>query len=84
METLLVPLISAAIGWAIRHFSVIAPAISTPQTSPAGAGTVPAPSALQDLPSLIASIVSQEVQKGLARLEARLAPVAPSPFKPQT
>lgn len=84
MESLLVPLLSAAIGWAIRHFGILAPAGAAPQSRPQSGGTVSPSGAQADLPSLIQSLVSQEVQKGVAYLESRLLPPSPSPASPQS
>jgi hypothetical protein len=80
----MVPLLSAAIGWCLRHFNVIAPADSTPQTRPQGGGVVSPPAVPADLPSMIGSIVSEEVRKGVVYLEGRLLPGQPARAVPQT
>lgn len=83
IETLLLPLLSGAIGWALRHYGVLAPAVQAPQSRPAAGGTVPLGPAQADLPSMIASVVGVEIKKGIAYLESRLFPAAPVSPPPQ-
>lgn len=83
VETLLFAALSAAAGWVARHYGVLAPVQGTPQPSQ-GAGGTSSPGPVEaDLPSMIASIVSEEVRKGVARLEAKLLPASPSASSPQ-
>lgn len=83
IETLLLPLLSGAIGWALRHYGVVAPAVQTPQSRQGAGGTVPPGPAQADLPSMIQSVVEVEVKKGIAYLISRLSPAVPVPSSPQ-
>lgn len=84
LETILLPLISAILGWAARHYGIVAPSSTAPQTHPAGGGAVSPPPVMARLEPLIQSVVSAEVQKGIAYLECRLFPPSPSVPLPQT
>lgn len=75
MESLFVPLLSAAIGWAIRHYGLIGPATPLPQSRQGAGGTVLPGPALADLPSMIASVVETAIEKALAKY---LPPPAPT------
>lgn len=72
MEALLVPLLSAVIGWSLRHFGIIAPAEASPQTRTQTGGVVPPAGIPSGLPSMIQAVVGQEVKKVIAYLESRL------------
>ena len=75
-ETLIIPLASAALGWAARHWEIIAPpSAKTPAANPvvvSPAPAVPAHPVLADLKTLAAEIAAavvaamnqQQQQKG--------------------
>lgn len=84
LEMVALYLLSAGAGWVARHYGLFVPAQSSPQTPSQGGGTSPSPGVAADLPSMIGSIVSEEVRKGVAYLESRLPPVSPVASQPQT
>lgn len=84
IESLLIPLLSAAIGWTLRHYGVIAPAPQAPQTRPAAGGTVSPVPAQGDIREFLRMVVQEEMQKGLAYLTGKLAPQSPATASPQT
>ena len=83
VETLLFAALSAAAGWVARHYGVLAPVQGSPQPSQGAGGTSPPGPVEADLPSMIASVVSVEVRKGIAYLESRLPPASPPAPAPQ-
>lgn len=83
IETLLLPLLSGVIGWALRHYGIIDPTTPTPQSRPAGAGTLPAQPAQANVSTEIQALVKYEMEKAVAALEKRLLPTAPVPSAPQ-
>lgn len=83
VETLVIAALSAIIGWVARHYGVLAPVSNPPQPRQgAGGNSLPGP-AQADLPGLITTIVSSEVQKGVAYLEGRLLPRPAAVNSPQ-
>lgn len=84
IEGLLIPLLSAAIGWTLRHYGVIAPGTQAPQTRPATGGTVSPAPAQGDIREFLRMVVQEEMQKGIAYLTGRLSPQLPSTASPQT
>lgn len=82
LESLVFMAVSAGIGWVARHYGLGAPANAPPLARPQSGGAVLPPAAQADLPSLIASIVSEEVKKGIAYLESRLPLQGPPAVPP--
>lgn len=83
IETLLLPLLSGAIGWALRHYGIIAPTVPSPQSRQGAGGTVPPGPAQADVSALIRQLVQVEMEKAVAALEKRLLPTVPAPSAPQ-
>lgn len=82
IETLLLPLVSAAIGWALRHYGIVDPTAPTPLSRP-GAGGTSSPGPVQANVSMeIQAFVRAEMEKAVAALEKRLLPSAPAPSAP--
>lgn len=61
IESLLIPLVSVAIGWTLRHYGVIAPGAQAPQTRPASGGTVSPVPAQGDIREYLRMVVQEEV-----------------------
>ena len=83
LETLVAYAALAAAGWLARHFRIAMPVEGTPQPSQGAGGTSPLGPVEADLPSMIGSIVSEEVRKGVAYLEGRLLPAIHPATTPQ-
>lgn len=83
IETLLLPLLSATIGWALRHYGIVAPAVQTPQSRPGAVGTVPTGPAQANVSMEIQAFIRAEMEKAVAALERRLLPTVPAPAAPQ-
>jgi hypothetical protein len=82
--TIAISLVSAAIGWAVRHYGLLAPGQVTPLTSTGGSSTVATPPVAATIPELLQKVVAAEVQKGIAYLESRLLPTVAAPQPPLT
>lgn len=83
-EGLLIPILSAAGGWALRHFEVLMYPSGTPQSRPAAGGTVSPPPVSATLSDEIKSLIVAEVEKGLTALATRPAPALPTASSPQS
>ena len=83
IESLLIPILSAVIGWTLRHYGVIAPSAQAPQTRPAAGGTVSSAPAQGDFREFLRAVVREEIEKGIAYLSGRLSPQPPSATHPQ-
>ena len=74
---------SAAAGWALRHWGILAPSQGAPQPSRVGPATGPVLPGEADLKGLLRSLIAEEVQKGVVYLESRLLPPSPLTVAPQ-
>lgn len=84
IETLLLPLLSGAIGWALRHYGIVDPTAQTPQSRQGAGGAVLPGPAQASLSTEIQAFVKAEVEKAVAGLMARLLPTMPAPAAPQS
>lgn len=83
IETLLLPLLSGVIGWALRHYGIVDPTAQTPQSRPGAGGTSPSGPVQADVSTAIRELVRVEMEKAVAALEKRLLPTVPVPSAPQ-
>lgn len=74
---------SAAAGWALRHWGIVAPSAGAPQPSQVGPATSPVLPGEASFKGLLQQIVAAEVQKGVVYLEGRLLPPSPLTSAPQ-
>ena len=82
LESLVFMAVSAGIGWFSRHYGLFVPANAPPLALPGNGGAVPPSPVQADLPSMIGSVVSEEMRKGIAYLESRLPLQVPSAVPP--
>lgn len=73
LTTILISVGSAVAGWFLRHWGIVGGNAGAPQSRPAPGGAVPPAPVSTDLRSELRALVAEEIQRGLAALEGRLA-----------